>query len=89
METSWKPHELPVFTRIYPYLPVLSALYLCVLTPLGSPTGLPKRSYVHVRGVPGPVVGPGCARAVVPGGCTRVGIQGGYTGCYTGVLPSR
>ena len=78
METSWKPHETLVFTRIYRIYPYFPVLPLCSHTPRFS-FGLPEtavRAFWHTS-------------PVVAGG-----YQGGYSGwvpgwVYRGVLPSR
>ena len=51
----------------------------CVLLPLGSPTGLRKRSYVHVPGCPRAVRGTAVSRTCSQVG-TRVGIAGWVPG---------
>ena len=82
-ETSGNLRNIPVFTRIYPYLPVLARIYHCVLTPLGSPTGSLKRSYVHVPVVPWPVAWWRCMLT-----CGAGVYQGGYTGwVWGGAIP--
>ena len=62
-----------------------SVYYRCVLLPLGSPTGTPERSYVHVPQCPDRVVhdaatvqdGVWC-RVGIPGWVYRVGTRVGY-----------
>ena len=94
METSGKPQGIPVFTRIYPYLPVLyqylpvfTRIYPCLpvfpvfFIPLGSPTGPWKRLLLPRHGRRRELAGSG-VRA-------RVWYRGGYTGWLYRVLPSR
>ena len=59
----------------------------CVLIPLGSPTGLQKRPYVHAPVVPGLSQQRRWHRYGSQGG-TRVGIPGGVVGGLYRVLPS-
>ena len=52
---------------------------MCVLIPLGSPSGVPNWSYVHVPEVPRPWSSRACRGRAVP-----VWYQGGYTGWVAG-----
>ena len=56
--------------------------YGCVLLPLGSPTAIPKRSYVHVPVVPGSGMAVHDPWMCVLGGCLGRGITGGWGGVY-------
>ena len=89
-QTVPKPHEIALFTRIYPYLPVFHPYYPrytpVFYTPRFSygvletaictcPSGPVTRWWCALTLTRGWSVGPECAY--------RVGIPGGCTGCYT------
>ena len=89
METSWKPHDSPVFTRIYPYLPVFArtpVLLVCSNTPRFSYGTLKTAVSGVSTGTHG--AGGGCVPGWVwgPGGYGRVAIPGYYPAARKEVL---
>ena len=90
METSWKPHVLPVFTRIYPYLTVIYP-YLPVFTVFTRYTvcsHTPRFSYGLLKRAVLSVAWPGSGVRV---GGYRVGYGTGWVpggGYYTGYYPA-
>ena len=68
----------PAIRLIQPQNGSLRLNYLCILYPLGSPTGVLKLPYVHV---------PGCTGRVVHDAATVQGGPGGYTGWYRVGIP--